>query len=114
MKCPRCENQVLDEREREGVTIDSCPSCRGVWLDRGELERLVAKLSRDFEAETERVPQPSRPPQTYPDRRTKRPDESWDDDDFKQHRETHGDPRYAGGYPPRKRGFLHTLGELFD
>lgn len=112
MKCPRCENKELDEREREGVTIDACPECRGIWLDRGELERLVAKLGRDYEAEVERYPRPS--PSIPPDRRPKRPDESWDDDDFRQHRDAHGDPRHGGGYPPKKRGFLHTLGELFD
>jgi Zn-finger nucleic acid-binding protein len=41
MKCPRCDG-LLDERERQGVTVDVCPGCRGVWLDRGELEKLLA------------------------------------------------------------------------
>ena len=40
MKCPRCENSILDERLRDGLTIDLCQQCRGIWLDRGELERL--------------------------------------------------------------------------
>jgi Zn-finger nucleic acid-binding protein len=43
MKCPRCETSALDERERDGVTIDVCQQCRGIWLDRGELERLIAR-----------------------------------------------------------------------
>jgi Zn-finger nucleic acid-binding protein len=113
MKCPRCPDRVLDERVREGVTVDTCPECRGIWLDRGELERLVSKLSRDYESEMERYPRPE-PSPAPPDRRPKRPDESWDDDDFKRYRDSHGDPRAGSGYPPRKRGFLHTLGELFD
>ncbi|MCK6480994.1 MAG: zf-TFIIB domain-containing protein [Planctomycetaceae bacterium] len=46
MNCPRCEGSVLDEREREGVVVDSCPSCRGLWLDRGELEKIAARMSR--------------------------------------------------------------------
>lgn len=54
MFCPRCETESLAERTRDGVTIDHCPSCRGVWLDRGELERLIARAlpaaeDRDFE-----------------------------------------------------------------
>lgn len=42
MKCPRCDSG-LDERVRDGVTIDACGSCRGIWLDRGELEKLIAR-----------------------------------------------------------------------
>lgn len=42
MHCPRCENVVLDELDRDGITIDRCATCRGIWLDRGELEKLLA------------------------------------------------------------------------
>jgi Zn-finger nucleic acid-binding protein len=42
MSCPRCHTADLAERDRNGVKIDICPTCRGVWLDRGELERLIA------------------------------------------------------------------------
>ncbi len=41
MVCPRCDSELV-ERERAGITIDFCSSCRGVWLDRGELENLVS------------------------------------------------------------------------
>ncbi|NJD20711.1 MAG: hypothetical protein FIA95_15680 [Gemmatimonadetes bacterium] len=50
MKCPRCETAGLEEREREGVPIDVCPQCRGIWLDRGELERLIARAMEEQEA----------------------------------------------------------------
>lgn len=50
MKCPRCESPVLDERVRDGVTIDACPQCRGVWLDRGELEKLISRALDEQEA----------------------------------------------------------------
>ena len=40
--CPR-DGAPLVEVERSGVQIDACPSCRGIWLDRGELEKLIAK-----------------------------------------------------------------------
>ena len=39
--CPRCEAPILQERVRDGVSIDVCRECRGIWLDRGELERLI-------------------------------------------------------------------------
>jgi Zn-finger nucleic acid-binding protein len=47
MKCPRCETSVLEERERDRVTIDVCQQCRGIWLDRGELEKLIARAVED-------------------------------------------------------------------
>ena len=42
MKCPRCEAVNLDEMERGGIVIDLCEQCRGVWLDRGELEKFIS------------------------------------------------------------------------
>ena len=47
MQCPRCERAALVEIDRDGVSIDRCDSCRGVWLDRGELEKLIARASSD-------------------------------------------------------------------
>jgi uncharacterized protein len=41
MKCPNCPDASLLMTERQGVEIDYCPLCRGVWLDRGELDKLV-------------------------------------------------------------------------
>jgi len=43
MTCPRCETVTLTEMDRDGVTIDRCARCRGIWLDRGELEKLIAR-----------------------------------------------------------------------
>lgn len=40
MKCPNC-NETLVMTERSGVEIDYCPNCRGVWLDRGELDKII-------------------------------------------------------------------------
>ena len=44
MNCPRCNTSRLEELDRDGITIDRCTSCRGVWLDRGELERLTTRV----------------------------------------------------------------------
>ncbi len=47
MKCPVCKTPDLLMTERQSIEIDYCPTCRGVWLDRGELDKLVAQTS-DF------------------------------------------------------------------
>lgn len=52
MKCPVCPDVTLLMSEKQGVEIDYCPACRGVWLDRGELEKLV-QLSVSKEAQYE-------------------------------------------------------------
>src|SRR5665648_491948 len=41
MLCPNCKTENLVTSERQNVQIDHCPRCRGVWLDRGELEKLL-------------------------------------------------------------------------
>lgn len=43
MKCPHCVDTMLVMSDRQGVEIDYCPACRGVWLDRGELDKLLEK-----------------------------------------------------------------------
>ncbi|MFO6421544.1 zf-TFIIB domain-containing protein [Hylemonella sp. W303a] len=41
MQCPVCSNARLVMSERQGIEIDYCPQCRGVWLDRGELDKII-------------------------------------------------------------------------
>jgi uncharacterized protein len=43
MKCPVCETVHLLISDRQGVEIDYCPQCRGVWLDRGELDKIIER-----------------------------------------------------------------------
>ena len=43
MKCPICSETDLVMTERQGVEIDYCPKCRGVWLDRGELDKIIER-----------------------------------------------------------------------
>ncbi len=43
MKCPVCKDVTLLMAEKKGVEIDYCPECRGIWLDRGELDKLIEK-----------------------------------------------------------------------
>ncbi|MDA3787069.1 MAG: zf-TFIIB domain-containing protein [Desulfobacula sp.] len=45
MKCPTSNNVNLVMADRQGVEIDYCPECRGVWLDRGELDKIIDRSS---------------------------------------------------------------------
>lgn len=86
MNCPIC-NETLLLAEKQGVEIDYCPKCRGIWLDRGELEKIIEK-SNQFEQTR------------YPE---KKYDKHYDDND---------DQHYPGNHPyKKKKGFL---GDLFD
>jgi len=43
MKCPTCKDVNLAISDRQGIEIDYCPECRGVWLDRGELDKIIER-----------------------------------------------------------------------
>ncbi|CNI81766.1 MULTISPECIES: zf-TFIIB domain-containing protein [Yersinia] len=43
MQCPVCKDTQLVMSERKSIEIDYCPNCRGVWLDRGELDKIIEK-----------------------------------------------------------------------
>ena len=45
MNCPACRDVTLVMTSREGVEIDHCPRCRGVWLDRGELDKIIERAA---------------------------------------------------------------------
>lgn len=49
MKCPACKDATLAITERQGIEIDYCPECRGVWLDRGELDKLIERAERSID-----------------------------------------------------------------
>jgi hypothetical protein len=60
MQCPLCRVPLVMS-ERQGVEIDYCPQCRGVWLDRGELDKIIERSARESAAPA--APQPSPPSQ---------------------------------------------------
>ncbi|MCX6267393.1 MAG: zf-TFIIB domain-containing protein [Bacteroidetes bacterium] len=99
MNCPKC-NITLLMTDRQGIEIDYCPQCRGIWLDRGELEKII-ELSP---ARNPAMDQPQGfPPMGYSDYHHDK------HDDHDNHGSQHG---YGGAYGHRrKKGFL---GELFD
>lgn len=101
MLCPVC-NVALTMSERQGVEIDYCPQCRGVWLDRGELDKIIER-NESAAVAPPREPEPR--DRDYDD----------DDDDYRSrgghgggHRKHGGHGRH-GGY--RRKSWLH---ELFD
>jgi Zn-finger nucleic acid-binding protein len=104
MKCPVCKEPDLVMTDRQSIEIDYCPQCRGVWLDRGELDKIIERSSAVTTAPAVEQSRPSvaepRPqhPAHYP---PQYPDYRRDKDDYSR-----------DGYRPKKRkGFL---GELFD
>jgi len=48
MNCPVCQVPLVLS-ERQGIEIDYCPKCRGVWLDRGELDKIIERSGQDFQ-----------------------------------------------------------------
>ncbi len=97
MRCPTC-NVALVPTERQGVEIDYCPKCRGIWLDRGELDRIIERSSASSASR-------GREGQPY-DHHTGSPRTGWGDDDYRKRE--HDQEDYRG----RKREGL--LDELFD
>lgn len=101
MPCPVCKIPLVMS-DRQGVEIDYCPQCRGVWLDRGELDKIIERSGAQ-----EPAPQPHAPSvgvHRVPDPRGDRPAYYGDDDGRGRH---HGrDDR-----PHRRKSFFE---DLFD
>lgn len=56
MKCPICPDSTLAMSSRNEIEIDYCPSCRGVWLDRGELDKLIEKSLAETSKSAQSLP----------------------------------------------------------
>jgi hypothetical protein len=113
MKCPVCD-VPLSISSREGVEIDFCPQCRGVWLDRGELDKVIERAS----AALAPAAAPARSGgggerERYDDHRDERryDERRYDDRDDRRHDER----RYGDDHRPpkkKKRSFLEDLFEF--
>ena len=90
MQCP-IDGSTLLLSERQGIEIDYCPQCRGVWLDRGELDKLIDRSDDD-------------------DDRDRRRDVDRRDDDHRRDRE-YAPSQYR---PKKKKGFLSDIFEFGD
>jgi Zn-finger nucleic acid-binding protein len=97
MQCPNACPTPLVMSERQGVEIDYCPTCRGVWLDRGELDKIIDRVAVA----------PAAPP--LADTGVQRGSGSSDGRDVRMVR---NDDRSTPGKPKKKRGSF--LEDLFD
>jgi hypothetical protein len=107
MKCPVCD-VALSISSREGVEIDFCPQCRGVWLDRGELDKVIERASAAMAPAGGRSPVEDRPPPRHEDER--RYDRDRDRHDRDRYDRDRDDDRY--GKRRKKRSFLDDLFEF--
>lgn len=92
MLCPVCQTELM-LADRQGIEIDYCPKCRGIWLDRGELDKLI---ERSDMRESYKSPTPLR-----------REDDH--DDGYTSH-----EPYDNRGYPRKKKSFLSNIFDVFD
>lgn len=100
MRCPT-DGETLVMADRNGVEIDYCPKCRGVWLDRGELDKIIERAAAPAAAPLREAgpvyqPEPGRAPRQEEPRRYR------DDDD----------DAYRHGHKKKRRESF--LGDLFD
>ena len=100
MQCPVCDVTLVIS-SREGIEIDHCPQCRGVWLDRGELDKIIERAAPAVVGSAGGG--------------RGRPEPDWDDRDRDRDR-YRDDDRYRGGdrdrYRKKRRGSF--LEDLFD
>lgn len=123
MNCPVCDAK-LREVNKMGVDVDICPDCKGVWLDRGELEKLLELAVNNGQAPTQQIPpaQPLRQEYRHDEHGEYRERQSHDHDH--DHHDGHGryekrydergreiDPRT--GRPKRREGFLENIMDMF-
>ncbi|MCQ2008773.1 MAG: zf-TFIIB domain-containing protein [Sporolactobacillus sp.] len=105
MFCPVCDDVRMKEVEKDGVLIDTCPNCKGVWLDRGELDKLstrVKEVRRPFN-------------DWYEQDDDEKKQKSYRDRDYKE--DSYYDKRKGRDYEPRrkkKKSVMDMLGDLFD
>ena len=110
MACPT-DGATLVMSERSGIEIDYCPTCRGVWLDRGELDKIIERNA----AESAPPPQAAAPThQAQPPQQPQQQQQQQQQQPWGQPPQPYGSQGYGGyGQKPHKRrkGFLE---ELFD
>lgn len=102
MNCPSCQIP-LAMSDRQGVEVDYCPQCRGVWLDRGELDKIIERSSREW-SEPSHQPGHSAPPAQprY---------QQQDSHRYRSHDDGNDHRRHGSHKNNRGKSFL---GELFD
>ena len=110
MQCPVCD-VTLSISSREGVEIDFCPQCRGVWLDRGELDKVIERARPDGRYD-------DRGDDRYDDRPRReerpRPDGRYDDRDERPRYDRSQERSYDRPPPRKKKKGFDFLEDIFD
>jgi uncharacterized protein len=102
MRCPKCPDAVLVMTERQSVEIDYCPLCRGVWLDRGELDKLIERSAMAESGSGRAQVHSNTPANTAANGQRHRDHDDFSDSDYRSGRKQYGS---------RKKSWL---GEIFD
>jgi uncharacterized protein len=97
MTCPKCGSEMRSY-ERNGITVDQCTGCRGLFLDRGELERLTEAEGAYYERAA-----PAAAPPPPPQRQ-----------DYGQHRPDYGDRHESHHYDKRRKKKKSFLDDFLD
>ncbi len=116
MKCPVCQDSQLTMSERQNVEIDYCPNCRGVWLDRGELDKIIERSTP--------IGQPHNPSQSGRTSDSQQRHNSVNEQGFHEkpssdyygkYRDDHRKPsHHYHGKPHKKKKVSSFLEDLFD
>lgn len=102
LMCPN-DNTAMQTLDRSGVQFDMCPSCRGVWLDRGELEKLMDSAMADGRASAPQAPQPYAQPHQAPPHQP----QTWGGHGYRDDRRRDDDYRY-------KKKKRDSIFDIFD
>ena len=117
MKCPN-DGATLTMSERSGVEIDYCPECRGVWLDRGELDKILERVAAELPAAAA-PPPPGNDQRGYDQRGYDQrgyDQRGYDQPGYDQPRGYQQSGHHSGGYQQgyKKKRKENWLSELFD
>lgn len=108
MQCPLCTDETLMISSREGIEIDHCPKCRGVWLDRGELDKIIERAAPSVVGTASPAPPPRHEIPSEHDRYERERDRYERERDRSERDRNKGDKYYK---KKKRKGFLE---DLFD
>ncbi len=112
MNCPT-DGTTLLMSERHGIEIDYCPQCRGVWLDRGELDKILERVQG--EAAPAPAPAPAQPGYQQPVAQPQYQEPRYSDSRYSQSRyDDRRDSRSGDGKYRKKKSPFEFLGDIFE
>ncbi|KIL34566.1 hypothetical protein SD71_19070 [Cohnella kolymensis] len=108
MNCPVCEGSRMREVEKDGILIDICPTCKGVWLDRGELDKLMEDVREVRQEYNEWYYTDSKQPQPAPRVQQAPQQQPYYGDQSRHHDHSHHP------HKKKKKSVMDVFGDLFD